>query len=178
MKILIADILQSKAQTLINTVNCVGIMGKGIALEFKNRFPDMFKDYVKHCERKAVKPGVPYLYKALFPPQIINFPTKDHWKSVSRIADIELGMEYLLDRYKDWGVTSLAIPPLGCGNGQLEWKAVGPLIYRYASQMDIPIELYAPYGTPAKELTIEFLSQPQSSRHRNNGKHSKSSINQ
>ena len=177
MKILIADILQSKAQTLINTVNCVGIMGKGIALEFKNRFPDMFKDYVKHCERKAVKPGVPYLYKALFPPQIINFPTKDHWKSVSRIADIELGMEYLLDRYKDWGVTSLAIPPLGCGNGQLEWQAVGPLIYRYASQMDIPIELYAPYGTPAKELTIEFLSQPQSSRHRNNGKQLKSSIN-
>src|SRR3970040_1897819 len=102
MKILVGDILQSKAQTLINTVNCVGIMGKGIAQEFKNRFPAMFEDYAARCERKEVKPGVPYLYKTLFPPQIINFPTKDHWKSVSRITDIELGMEYLLDRYTYW----------------------------------------------------------------------------
>ena len=159
MKILVADILQSKAQTLINTVNCVGIMGKGIALEFKNRFPEMFEDYLKRCERKEVKPGLPYLYKGLFPPQVINFPTKDHWKSVSRISDIERGLQHLLSHYREWEVTSLAIPPLGCGNGQLEWKVVGPLIYRYASQMDIPIELYAPYGTPPKELSVEFLSQ-------------------
>jgi O-acetyl-ADP-ribose deacetylase (regulator of RNase III)/uncharacterized protein YwgA len=159
MKILVADILQSEAQTLINTVNCVGVMGKGIALEFKSRFPEMFADYVRRCERKEVKPGIPYLYKRLLPPQIINFPTKDHWKSVSRIQDIECGLLYLLAHYKKWGVTSLAIPPLGCGNGQLEWKTVGPLIYRYSRQMDIPVELYAPYGTPPKELTIEFLSQ-------------------
>jgi len=92
MKILVGDILKSKAQTLINTVNCVGIMGKGIALEFKKRFPEMFKEYVEKCERKEVKPGVPYLYRSLFPPQIVNFPTKDHWKSVSRISDIELGL--------------------------------------------------------------------------------------
>ena len=83
MKIIVGDILQSKAQTLINTVNCVGIMGKGIALEFKKRFPEMFQDYVERCERKEVRPGVPYLYKALLPPQIVNFPTKDHWKTVS-----------------------------------------------------------------------------------------------
>ncbi len=93
MKILVADILQSNAQTLINTVNCVGIMGKGIALEFKNRFPEMFEDYVRRCQRKEVKPGVPYLFKRLSPPNIINFPTKDHWKSVSRIDDIERGLE-------------------------------------------------------------------------------------
>src|ERR1043166_8630515 len=159
MKILVGDILQSKAQTLINTVNCVGIMGKGIALEFKSHFPKMFEDYVQRCDRREVKLGVPYLYRTLIPPQIINFPTKDHWKSVSRIADIERGLQYLLTRYKEWGVKSLAIPPLGCGNGQLEWKAVGPLIYRYASQMDIPVELYAPYGTPPRELTADFLSQ-------------------
>ena len=151
MTVLIGDILQSKAQTLFNTVNCVGIMGKGIALEFKKRFPKMFGDYVQRCERKEVKPGVPYLYKTLLLPQIINFPTKDHWKSVSRITDIEHGMQLLLSQYKEWGITSLAIPPLGCGNGQLEWKAVGPLIYRYASQMNIPVELYAPYGTPPTE---------------------------
>jgi O-acetyl-ADP-ribose deacetylase (regulator of RNase III)/uncharacterized protein YwgA len=159
IKILIGDILQSGAQTLINTVNCVGIMGKGIALEFKNRFPDMFKEYAQKCEKKEIKPGVPYLYSSLFPPQILNFPTKDHWKSVSRIEDIEKGLKILLDNYKKWGVTSLAIPPLGCGNGQLEWRVVGPLIYKYVRQMDIPIELYAPYGTSPRELTHEFLSQ-------------------
>jgi hypothetical protein len=104
-------------------------MGKGIALEFKKRFPQMFKDYAERCERKEVKPGIPYLYKTLFPPQIVNFPTKDHWKSVSRIADIDRGLQFLVTLYKEWRITSLAIPPLGCGNGQLEWKAVGPLIY-------------------------------------------------
>jgi O-acetyl-ADP-ribose deacetylase (regulator of RNase III)/uncharacterized protein YwgA len=159
MKILVADILKSEAPTVINTVNCVGVMGKGIALEFKARFPEMFDDYVKRCERKEVKPGVPYLYKRLFPPNIINFPTKDHWKSGSKISDIERGLQYLLSHYKEWEVSSLAIPPLGCGNGQLEWKTVGPLIYRYARQMDIPVELYAPFGTPPRELTIDFLSQ-------------------
>ena len=167
MKILIGDILQSKMQTLINTVNCVGIMGKGIAMEFKQLFPDMFEDYVKKCNHRQVKLGVPYLYKTLFPPQIVNFPTKDHWKSVSKISDIELGLNYLLAHYKEWGITSLAIPPLGCGNGQLEWSVVGPLIYRYAQQMNISIEMYAPYGTPSKELTVEFLSQatPENNRY-------------
>jgi O-acetyl-ADP-ribose deacetylase (regulator of RNase III) len=159
MKILVGDILKAKAQTLINTVNCVGIMGKGIALVFKKRFPEMFKDYVERCERKEVKLGLPYLYRTLFPPQIVNFPTKDHWKSVSKISDIERGLQHLLRHYKEWGITSLAIPPLGCGNGQLEWRAVGPLIYRFVKEMDILVEMYAPYGTSAKELTLEFLSQ-------------------
>jgi O-acetyl-ADP-ribose deacetylase (regulator of RNase III) len=177
MKILVGDILQSKAHTLINTVNCVGIMGKGIALEFKKRFPEMFKDYVERCERHEVKLGAPYLYKTLLPPQIINFPTKDHWKSVSRHSDIERGLEYLLSHYKQWGVTSLAIPPLGCGNGQLEWKAAGPLIYRYASRMDIPVELYVPYGTPPKELTSEFLSQTSPATRHRNGRSVQSAIN-
>ena len=159
MKILVANILQSNAQTLINTVNCVGVMGKGIALEFKNRFPEMYQDYLERCKRGEVKPGVPYLYRSLLPPQIINFPTKDHWKSVSKIRDIEHGLAYLVARYREWGVESLAIPPLGCGNGQLEWKAIGPLIYRFATQMDIPVEMYAPYGTNPRELTREFLER-------------------
>lgn len=159
MKILIGDILQSKAQTLINTVNCVGVMGKGIALEFKNRFPDMYQDYLERCGRHEVKPGRPYVYRALLPPQVINFPTKDHWKSVSKLSDIEHGLEYLLAHYKEWNVQSLAIPPLGCGNGQLEWRTVGRLIYRFAKQMDIPVEMYAPYGISPKELTREFLEK-------------------
>jgi uncharacterized protein YwgA/O-acetyl-ADP-ribose deacetylase (regulator of RNase III) len=134
-------------------------MGKGIALEFKNRFPDMYEDYVQRCQRGEVKPGIPYLYKTLFPPQIINFPTKDHWKSLSELNDIEHGLTHLVEHYKEWGVTSLAIPPLGCGNGQLEWRVVGPLIYRYAKAIAIPVELYAPYGTSPRELGEEFLSQ-------------------
>jgi O-acetyl-ADP-ribose deacetylase (regulator of RNase III)/uncharacterized protein YwgA len=157
MKILIGDILKSKAQTLVNTVNCVGIMGKGIALEFKNRFPDMLKDYVRRCERDEIHLGQPYLYKSLLGPQIVNFPTKEHWKSVSKVSDIEQGLDYLLAHYKQWAITSIAIPPLGCGNGQLEWKVVGPLIYKLVKQMDIPVEIYAPYGTKPAELTESFL---------------------
>jgi O-acetyl-ADP-ribose deacetylase (regulator of RNase III)/uncharacterized protein YwgA len=177
MKILVGDILQSKAHALINTVNCVGVMGKGIALEFKHRFPDMFDDYVKRCMRREVRPGVPYLYKTLLPPQIVNFPTKDHWKSVSRIEDIEHGLQYLLTHYKEWGITSLAIPPLGCGSGQLEWRLVGPLICRHAKQMDIPVELYAPYGTPPRELTVEFLSQASPAGRQRGGRTVQSALN-
>ncbi|MHC4573065.1 MAG: type II toxin-antitoxin system antitoxin DNA ADP-ribosyl glycohydrolase DarG [Planctomycetota bacterium] len=157
MKILIGDILKSKAQTLVNTVNCVGIMGKGIALEFKNRFPEMFKDYTRRCERNEIHIGHPYIYKSLLGPQIVNFPTKEHWKSVSKVNDIERGLDYLLAHYEQWGVTSIAIPPLGCGNGQLDWRVVAPLIYSRAKQMNIPVEIYAPYGTSPAELTESFL---------------------
>jgi O-acetyl-ADP-ribose deacetylase (regulator of RNase III)/uncharacterized protein YwgA len=159
MKILVGDILKSKSQTLVNTVNCVGIMGKGIALEFKNRFPEMFKDYEQRCNRKEIRVGQPYLYKSLFDQQVVNFPTKEHWKSVSKVSDIENGLDYLLAHYKRWGITSIAIPPLGCGNGQLEWRVVGPLIYKRAKQMDIPVEIYAPYGTNPAELTESFLEE-------------------
>jgi len=159
VKVLMGDILKSKAQTLVNTVNCVGIMGKGIALKFKEQFPDMFNDYVARCNRNEVRLGKPYLYKRLTPPWILNFPTKGHWRSVSRIEDIVKGLKYLLQHYKEWGITSLAVPPLGCGQGQLEWKIVGPTLYRYLSQLDIPVELYAPHGTPHEELQPEFLDQ-------------------
>ena len=172
MKILVGDILKSNAQTLINTVNCVGVMGKGIALEFKNRFPEMYEDYVGRCHRGEIKPGIPYVYQTLFPPQIVNFPTKDHWKSLSKVSDIERGLQCLAEHYQDWGITSLAIPPLGCGNGQLDWRIVGPLIYRFAKSLDIPVEIYAPYGTVPKELTVEFLeggAEPQMESSKRNG---------
>jgi O-acetyl-ADP-ribose deacetylase (regulator of RNase III)/uncharacterized protein YwgA len=159
VKVLRGDILDSKAQTLVNTVNCVGVMGKGIALKFKERFADMFNDYVERCNRNELRLGKPYLYKNLTPPWILNFPTKGHWRSVSRIEDIVKGIKYLLQHYKEWGITSLAVPPLGCGQGQLEWGIVGPTLYRYLNQLDIPVELYAPYGTPHEELQPEFLDQ-------------------
>ena len=122
IKVLEGDMFQSTAQTLVNTVNCVGIMGKGVALEFKNRFPDMFKDYVERCNRGEVKIGQPYLYKSLFLPWILNFPTKDHWRSVTNLQDIVHGLDYLLSHYKEWGITSIAVPPLGCGHGVLSGR--------------------------------------------------------
>jgi uncharacterized protein YwgA/O-acetyl-ADP-ribose deacetylase (regulator of RNase III) len=158
VKILIGDMFESGAQTLVNTVNCVGIMGKGIALEFKKRFPQMFEDYVVRCRHGEVKLGHPYLYKSVVPPWILNFPTKDHWRSLAKVDDIINGLEYLLDNYKQWGITSLAVPPLGSGQGQLEWRIVGPILYSYLSKMDIPVELYAPYGTPTDELELSFLT--------------------
>ena len=159
VKILMGDILDSKAQTLVNTVNCVGIMGKGIALKFKEQFPDMFDDYVARCNRNEVRLGKPYLFRRLTPPWILDFRTKGHWRSVSRIEDIVKGLKYLLQHYKEWGIISVAVPPLGCGLGQLEWKIVGPTLYRYLNQLEIPVELYAPYGTPHEELQPEFLDQ-------------------
>ena len=157
VKVLVGDLFDSKAQTLVNTVNCVGVMGKGVALEFKKRFPEMFEDYEQRCRRCEVKLGRPYLFKRLVPPWILNFPTKDHWRSVASLEAIVEGLKYLIQHYKEWGITSMAVPPLGCGQGQLEWRVVGPTLYRHLSKMDIPIELYAPYGTPHEELRSEFL---------------------
>lgn len=153
------DILESKAQTLVNTVNCVGVMGKGIALKFKKKFPDMYQDYLSRCNRDLIRLGQPYLYRRPDKPWIINFPTKDHWRSMASIDAIIKGMQYLLNHYKEWGITSIAVPPLGCGEGQLEWRVIGPTLYRHLKQIDIPTELYAPYGTPAMETQSSFLSQ-------------------
>lgn len=157
--IVIGDIFQSTAQTLVNTVNCVGVMGKGVALGFKQRFPEMYEDYVRRCEVKQVKLGQPYLYRRVTPPWILNFPTKDHWRSVARLEDIVRGMEYLERHYREWGIASLAVPPLGCGEGQLEWRVVGPTLYRYLKRLLIPVELYAPFGTPHEELQPTYLEQ-------------------
>ncbi|MBU1075924.1 MAG: macro domain-containing protein [Spirochaetes bacterium] len=159
IKVLIGDLFESKNQTIVNTVNCIGIMGKGIALQFKKKYPDMYKDYVERCKLSEVKLGLPYLYKTLLPPWILNFPTKQHWRSITNLKDIVNGLEYLLTHYKEWGITSIAVPPLGCGNGQLEWRIVGPTLYRYLNRMDIPVELYAPHGTPHEELQSAFLGK-------------------
>ena len=158
VNVFIADLLESRAQTLVNTVNCVGVMGKGIALEFKKRFPEMYEDYAARCARGQVRLGEPYLYRYLTPPWVLNFPTKDHWRSIARLDDIVRGLEYLIDHYEEWGITSLAVPPLGCGNGQLEWRVVGPTLFRFLKRIDIPVELYAPYGTPHEELLPGFLA--------------------
>ena len=153
----IGNLFESSAQTLVNTVNCVGVMGKGIALEFKKRYPAMFKDYAKRCDAGLVQLGRPYHFADLFGTSIINFPTKKHWRSASRLQDIEQGLDYFVAHYQKWGIESVAFPPLGCGNGGLEWAAVGPLMYKKLNNLSIPVEIYAPYGTSTQQLTIDFL---------------------
>ncbi len=160
-KALVGDLFKSTAKTLVNTVNCVGTMGKGVAQVFKTRYPGMYEDYRARCEAGEVRLGDPYLYEDLGGASILNFPTKDHWKSASRIADIEAGLDFFLAHHKAWGIESIAFPPLGCGNGGLDWADVGPLLYRKLSGHDFDVELYAPFGTLKSQLTDEFLAQSQ-----------------
>lgn len=159
MRIIEGDIFKSKAQTLVNTVNCVGVMGKGLSLQFRQRFPDMYEDYVRRCQAGQVRLGRPYLYRRPKSPWILNFPTKNHWRSVARLEDIVRGLEYLENHYREWGITSIAVPPLGSGEGQLEWRVVGPTLYRHLKRFDIPVELYVPFRTPHEELEPAFLEQ-------------------
>ncbi len=150
---------ETSAQTLVNTVNCVGVMGKGVAKTFKEQYPSMFSDYKQRCNQKQVKPGEPYFYNDMLGVSILNFPTKDHWRSVSRLSDVIKGLDIFVEKYKEWGITSIAFPPLGCGNGGLDWAVVGPLMYQRLSSLDIDIEIYAPFGTSKKQLSIEFLER-------------------
>ncbi|MBC8481572.1 MAG: macro domain-containing protein [Planctomycetes bacterium] len=167
IKVLIGNLFESKSQTLVNTVNCIGIMGKGIAQEFKKHYPEMFKDYKSLCDRGAVQLGQPYIFRTLYDKAIINFPTKKHWRSVSRVEDIINGLDYFIEKYKEWGVTSIAFPPLGCGNGGLEWDVLGPLMYQKLSSLDIDVEIYAPYGTSNQKITEKFLASHCDLRQRN-----------
>jgi O-acetyl-ADP-ribose deacetylase (regulator of RNase III) len=138
------NLLNSSMQTLVNTINCVGVMGKGIALEFKNQYPAMFEDYRDRCRKGKVKVGVPYCYDLPGGKKIINFPTKNHWKDSSRLEWVEEGLKYLVEHLGEWGVQSIALPPLGCGNGHLDWSQVLPLIRRHLSPLNLKIEIYEP----------------------------------
>jgi O-acetyl-ADP-ribose deacetylase (regulator of RNase III) len=133
-------------------VNCVGVMGKGIALTFKKQFPAMFEDYRARCEKGNVRPGAPYIWEN-DEVQILNFPTKRHWRQNSLLEDIESGLKYLRDNYADMGITSLALPPLGCGNGGLNWSEVKNLINKYLGSLeDIDIYVYEAYEAKQKPL--------------------------
>lgn len=111
IKVLTGNIFASKMQVKVNTVNCVGVMGKGIAVLFKKQFPEMFDDYLDRCNAGEVEEGVPYLYKDIFGNKIINFPTKGHWKGLSKLDSIEKGLDIIVTNYRDWGVESIAFPP-------------------------------------------------------------------
>ena len=138
------DIFSSSAQVITNTVNCVGAMGAGIALEFKKRFPEMYADYKSKCDQNQVRPGTPYLWES-DQVQILNFPTKRHWQENSYLEDIETGLKYLSENYQSMGIQTLALPPLGCGLGGLQWNDVKNLIERYLGEIsDLEVFVYEP----------------------------------
>lgn len=148
MKFTKGDLFQSDAEAIVNTVNCVGIMGKGIAKGVKERYPDVYKEYRSLCDMKQMRPGkiltVP-TNELIGAKYIVNFPTKRHWRNNSRLDDIELGLESLVEEIKQLGFKSIAIPPLGCGNGGLNWKDVKPLVIKYLKGIkDIEITVFEP----------------------------------
>jgi O-acetyl-ADP-ribose deacetylase (regulator of RNase III) len=147
IKVVTGDLFASDMQTLVNAVNCVGVMGKGIALLFKKKYPAMFEDYERRCARGEVKLGQPYYFCDGSGRCILNFPTKGHWRAATRIDDVEAGLNYFVEHYEGWGITSVAFPALGCGNGGLEWNTVAPLMFSKLRPVVIPIEIYAPVET-------------------------------
>jgi len=146
------NIIEADAEALVNTVNCEGFMGKGIALQFKKAFPENFKAYARACRADEVKPGRMFVFATgsmLNPKYIINFPTKRKWREKSRMEDIETGLAALVDELRRLRVSSVAIPPLGCGLGGLNWSEVRPLIERASAALpDIRVLLFEPAGAP------------------------------
>lgn len=127
------DMFQEPTQAIVNTVNCVGVMGKGVALEFKKRWPDNFEAYRKLCRDKKLVPGNMFVFDRGGiindgPRFLINFPTKNNWRSKSKISYITDGLDDLVKKINELNITSISIPPLGCGNGGLDWKEVKPII--------------------------------------------------
>jgi O-acetyl-ADP-ribose deacetylase (regulator of RNase III) len=148
------NLLKASAQALVNTVNTKGVMGKGIALQFRDAFGEMYQRYLEDCKSGRVQLGRMHVYDrgALVddgPRYIINFPTKGHWKSRSRLSDIEAGLADLLRVVRELGIKSIAVPPLGCGNGGLDWADVKPKIEAaFASEPNVQVLLYEPKGAP------------------------------
>lgn len=140
------DLLQSKAEAWVNTVNCVGVMGKGIALQFKERFPDMFSAYKERCDNSQVQTGRMDIHGPLSgtPQWIINFPTKVNWKNKSQIGWIDEGLYDLSWCIHEMDIKSIAIPALGCANGGLNWKEVKFLIEKRLGKINCDIEVYNP----------------------------------
>lgn len=143
LKLVEGDLFQSKMQTLVNTVNCKGAMGKGIALEFKKRYPKMYEKYKVLCDKRLLMPGKLWLYKADDGKWILNFPTKDDWRQPSRLGYIAAGLQKFYRFYKEKGITSIAFPMLGCNNGGLDKKDVLMLMEQYLGKCnECEIEIY------------------------------------
>ena len=155
-------IFDSNAQTLVNTINCVGVMGKGLALEFKNRYPAMFDKYKSFCDKGVFKPGVLWIYKAEDGKWILNFPTKVDWKNDSELSYIKEGLKKFVEIWEEKGIKSIAFPLLGCKNGGLDPDDVIPLMEKYLNKCEgldvtiyddrVPVE-----DAPETDETDEFF---------------------
>ena len=132
------DLFDSGSEALVNPVNCVGVMGKGLALQFKQRFPANFVSYANACRRRELAPGRLHVFDASpgNPRLIVNFPTKRHWRDASRLDDVAQGLDTLANAIASSGIRSIAIPPLGCGLGGLPWPDVRQLILHHLSALD------------------------------------------
>jgi O-acetyl-ADP-ribose deacetylase (regulator of RNase III) len=139
------------AEALVNAVNCIGVMGKGIALQFKKAYPENFKAYAVACQREEVKPGRMFVFETgqmSNPRCIINFPTKRHWRGKSRYEDIESGLRALVREVRERKIRSIAIPPLGSGLGGLQWSRVRAMIEAAFNDMpDVRVKFYEPKGS-------------------------------
>lgn len=177
LSILDGDMFFSRMQTLTVSVNIVGVMGKGLASRAKYQFPDVYVKYQDVCRRKSLTMGRPFFYRressldyelADEPSTLTNgngetwfvlFPTKRHWRENADINAIEEGLKQIVEKYRFWEIKSLALPALGCGLGGLDWKDVGPLICKYMSQLNIPVQVYLPAERhiPDSQILKDFL---------------------
>lgn len=158
------DILRADAEAIVNTVNCVGVMGRGIALQFKKSWPENFKVYAAACKRKDVQPGKMFIFETgqlTNPRFIINFPTKRHWRGASRIEDIDTGLSALVNDIQRLGIKSIAIPPLGAGLGGLDWAVVREKIEVAMQPLkDVQVLLYEPSGAPQNDRMAKQREVP------------------
>lgn len=159
------NLLRDDAQALVNTVNTVGVMGKGLALQFKRAFPENFRAYVQACADDRVRPGKIFATSIDGDRWILNFPTKRHWRQPSRLEDVRAGLDDLVRILVELEVASVAVPPLGCGNGGLDWGVVHPLIIEKLGGLETEIRLYSP-GTPAPEDMPVAAERPRLTKNR------------
>lgn len=158
------DILAEEADALVNTVNCVGVMGRGIALQFKRAFPENFEAYAARCRRKEMQPGRVFVFETgmLSPRYIVNFPTKRHWRGKSRMEDIEAGLRSLAEEIRSRGIRSIAIPPLGSGLGGLSWPEVRVRLEAALGVFDdVGIVIFEPGGGPVDERANRSRDVPE-----------------
>lgn len=154
------NIFNTKAQTVVNTVNCVGVMGKGIALVYKLRYPKMFDIYKGYCHQHLINIGKLWIYKGdEKDPWVLNFPTKFHWKYPSKYEYIEKGLAKFVETYESHGIKSVAFPLLGTNNGGLDKQIVKDMMVRYLSECNIPVEIYDYDPSASDDLYETFKSR-------------------
>jgi len=137
------NLFDNKYDIVVNTINCKGVMGKGVALEFKKRYPKMYREYRKACLRNEIKPGDIWVWKR-DDEWVVNFATKDHWRFPSKYSYIDDGLEKLKAYLSDFNDISIGIPPLGCGNGGLDWKIVSKKMENQLNNLSCNIVLFNP----------------------------------